>query len=103
MARCPETEVVAEALATEDLETEVVAAVLETEVVADCRDRSLHDPAAAFRPGFDVARMAKRGRSDDQIASGWGKKLGKTRPIAVNWEPSDRCSPMDTACRWALR
>jgi len=93
MARCPETEVVAEALATEDLETEVVAAVLETEVVADCRDRSLHDPAAAFRPGFDVARMAKRGRSDDQIASRWEKtgenptdrgKLGTKRSVLTD-------------------
>jgi transposase len=34
--------------------------------------------------------MAEFGRGDDQVAAGWGKKPGKTRPIAASWASSDR-------------
>ena len=36
--------------------------------------------------------VAEHGRGDDQIAAGWGKKPGKTRPIAASWASSARCS-----------
>ena len=44
--------------------------------------------------------VAERGRGDDQVAAGRGKKPGKTRPIAASWASSDRCSSTAVACRW---
>ena len=44
--------------------------------------------------------MAEHGRGDDQVAAGWGKKPGKTRPIVASWASNARCSSMAVACRW---
>ena len=43
------------------------------------------------RPERHRLEMAEYGRGDDQIAAGWGKKPGKTRPIAANSASSVRC------------
>ena len=51
----------------------------------------------------DSMELAKRGRSDDQIASGRGKIPVKTRPIVASWVPSDRYSPTDVALLWAWK
>ena len=41
-------------------------------------------PRRIRRPAWHRLEMAECGRGDDQIAAGWGKKPGKTRPIAAN-------------------
>src|SRR3974390_1400543 len=46
----------------------------------------------------DRLAVAKFGRGDDQGATGWGKKPGKTRRIEANWASSGRCLPMARAC-----
>ena len=46
--------------------------------------------------------LAKRGRSDDEIASGWGKIPAETRPIVASWAPNDRCSLTPAEFRWEL-
>ena len=51
----------------------------------------------------DPMELAKRRRSDDQIASGWGKIRARILPIVVSWAPNARCSPMDAALPWAWK
>ncbi len=46
--------------------------------------------------------LAKRGRSDDEIASGWEKIPAETRPIVASWAPNDRCSLTHAEFRWEL-
>ena len=57
-------------------------------------------PRRVRRATRNRLEVAERGRGDDQIATGWGKKPGKTRPIEASWASSDRCSSTVVACRW---
>ena len=44
--------------------------------------------------------LAKRGRSDDKVASGWGKIRAKIRQIEASWAPSGQYSLTLAAFRW---
>ena len=43
------------------------------------------------RPEANRLDVAESGRGDEQIAAGWGKKPGKTRPIVANSASSVLC------------
>lgn len=51
----------------------------------------------------DRLELAEFGRDDDQGIPRGGKRQGKTRPIAANWESSVPLSPIVEAYHWASR